>query len=261
MPITRAEALDRTAGRVAEFGFFFDFDGTLAPIREDPATARLAAGVWEAVARLAAVARRVTIVSARPVAFLRERFTGVPVTLSGMYGLELGTPDGHLATDPEAEPWIPVVSGVTLRADAELSGRGVYVEPKRLSVALHYRTAPELAEVVDGWAQRRAEETGLSVQSGRMVRELRPPLARDKGTAVQPLLDDLDGAWFVGDDVADIRAFEVLAERQRADDRFLAVRAAVTNGAPVDQLTAEADFTLAEPAEVGRLIFAVADLG
>ncbi len=258
MSITRAEALDRTAQHIGEFGFFFDFDGTLSPIQGDPATVPLASGVREAIARLAAVARRVVIVSARPVAFLCQRFGGLPLTLSGMYGLELGTPDGRLVTDPAAERWIPAVDEVTAAARQELAPRGVLVEPKRLSVALHYRTAPQLAGPVEEWARRRAEQTGLRVQPGRMVLELRPPIESDKGTALRPLLSDLSGAWYVGDDVADLRAFDVLAEREREVVGFVAIRAAVTNGSPVDGLADAADFTVAGPDEVGELISAVA---
>lgn len=261
MSISQAEALDRTAEHVGEFGFFFDFDGTLSPIQGDPATAPLAAGVRGAVARLAAVARRVTIVSARPVAFLRERFAGIPLTMSGMYGLELGTVDGHVITEPEAEPWIPVVGEVTDAARSELAPRGALVEPKRLSVALHYRGAPHLAGAVRDWATHQADATGLKVQAGRMVVELRPPIECDKGTALRPMLADLGGAWYVGDDVSDIRAFDALAERERADHGFVAVRAAVTNGEPVGPLADAADFTLAEPEDVGRLISTVATAG
>ena len=66
-PDDLAARLARTPGRTA---LFTDFDGTLAPIVTDPATARPAPGAIEALARLAGRYRRVAVVSGRPLEFL-----------------------------------------------------------------------------------------------------------------------------------------------------------------------------------------------
>nr|BFE67850.1 hypothetical protein GCM10020092_011510 [Actinoplanes digitatis] len=60
------------------------------------------------------------------------------------------------------------------RARTELP-EAILVEYKRLSVALHYRTAPQLAAIVERWGHEQAERLGLRVQGGRMVVELKPP--------------------------------------------------------------------------------------
>src|SRR5215218_2041254 len=84
-----ADALKATAAEPDRTGFFFDFDGTLAPIQQDPETVQAAPEVLEPLARLATLVGRVGIVSARPVEFLRPQFSAVqPVTLHGLYGLE-----------------------------------------------------------------------------------------------------------------------------------------------------------------------------
>ncbi|HET7722531.1 MAG TPA: trehalose-phosphatase, partial [Acidimicrobiales bacterium] len=69
-------------------GVFTDFDGTLAPIVEDPAAARPLPGVVDALAALAGRYGRVGVISGRPASFLAEHLGGRGVFLSGLYGLE-----------------------------------------------------------------------------------------------------------------------------------------------------------------------------
>ena len=64
-----------------------------------------------------------------------------------------------------------------------------------------------------------ADETGLVVEPGRMVLELRPA-GGDKGDAVRALVDELrpSAVLFVGDDLGDLAAFaEVAAPARRGD--------------------------------------------
>src|SRR5919106_1443195 len=62
----REEALRLTVERAASCGFFFDFDGVLAPIAEDPEQVYPAAGLIEAIGELSRYVERLVIVSARP---------------------------------------------------------------------------------------------------------------------------------------------------------------------------------------------------
>jgi trehalose 6-phosphate phosphatase len=57
-----------------------------------------------------------------------------------------------------------------------------------------------------------AERHGLRVSPGRMIVELRPALAVNKGTAIRDLVADLGlrGAVFFGDDVTDVDGFLAL---------------------------------------------------
>jgi len=207
-------------------------------------------GVVEALTRLAANARRVAIVSARPVAFLSDRLRGAgPLTLHGLYGLERQRPGEPVETDPRALPWVPLVGRLTGLALRELPPE-VRVEHKRISVALHYRTAPDLRLAVERWAGEQAGLHGLTAQRGRMVVELRPPVHGDKGDVVRAEIGDLGCAWYFGDDVADLAAFQALAERAAAGDGFCGVRVAVRNPETGAELAAQADHVLASPAEV-----------
>jgi len=250
-------ALDATAEQPRRAGFFFDFDGTLAPIQEDPETVRPAPGIVEPLARLATLVGRVAVVSARPVEFLRPHLATVrPVTLHGLYGLETSRAGDDLITDPDAEPWIPVIADLTARARTELPA-GVRVEFKRLSVALHFRAAPELAPQVEAWAAREAHRLGLRVQAGRMVVELKPPVQRDKGNVIADEIGDLTCAWYFGDDVADVAAFDALTQREKAGDGFVGVRVAVANHETGAAVSGAADLVLDSPHAVPALLAAI----
>ncbi|GAA2514879.1 trehalose-phosphatase [Pilimelia columellifera] len=222
---------------------FFDFDGTLAAIAADPARVRPVAGAIAALTRLNELVGRVAIVSARPVRFLHDQFGGL-VDLYGLYGLE-SFRDGRRHTHPEAERWRPVIADVAARA-AEMMPPA-QVEAKGLSVALHYRTTPGLADRITSWGRGRANELGLRCQPGRMVMELKPPIAYDKGDVVRAALGDASAAWFCGDDVADLRAFQALDERSAADPSFAALRVAVANPETGAELTDAADLTVSSP--------------
>jgi trehalose 6-phosphate phosphatase len=245
-----ARALAEAADRPDGCGFFFDFDGTLAHMHDDPDAAQPVAGVLAPLAELAALVDRVAIVSARPVSFLRSRFGGAgEVALYGLYGLESALPGGPVHTQPEVEVWAPIMVQLAERARRELPPDTI-VEFKRLSVALHYRAAPERGDVVTAWAARLATELGLRQQVGRMVVELRPPVDADKGSVLAELIEELDCAWYIGDDVSDLAAFQALTDRERQDTNFHGVRVAVRNPESGAEVEAAADFVFASPTEL-----------
>jgi trehalose 6-phosphate phosphatase len=255
-PFPVAAVLPVTAERADNCVFFFDFDGTLAPIRDDPDAVQPAPGVPEAIAALAERVRRVAIVSARPVEFLRSRFPGIPLTLYGLYGLESQNASGRTATYPPALPYTDVIAELARRAKAELPG-DVLVEYKRLALALHYRSAPHLRDTVHSWAEIQANRYGLREQQGRMVIELKPSVQRDKGSVVAEEIRGFSCAWYFGDDLGDLTAFRALAARQAEHPDFLGVRVAVGNPETGAAVAAAADLHLDGPAEVTELVHEV----
>ncbi len=164
---------------------------------------------------LAALARRfglVAVVSGRPVAFLLEALDHPHgVAMAGLYGMEAASPGGAVETRPDAAAWRPVVDEVTRLAQAE-AAPGAEVEPKGLTVTLHWRRHP----AAEGWArtfcERATARTGLVVQPGRMALELRPPVADDKGTVVRAMARGHAAVACFGDDLGDLPAFGALAE-------------------------------------------------
>jgi trehalose 6-phosphate phosphatase len=111
--------------------------------------------------------------------------------------------------------------------------KGALVEPKKASVAAHYRLVAEderhkVKDIVDAILTDHPDE--LKVTPGKMVFEIQPKIDWDKGKAVLYLLKalKLDGddvmPMYMGDDHTDEHAFEALQGRGigvfvgRADD-------------------------------------------
>jgi trehalose 6-phosphate phosphatase len=242
------QALDLTTER--QPAVFYDFDGTLSEIVENPDSARLVDGAADALTSLSA-ACPVAILSGRDLADVRERI-GLPgLWYAGSHGFELTGPDGTHHQNPEAAASIPVLAGAA--ADlADQLGRipGVVVEHKRFGVAVHYRNAArdrvgEVAAAVRTAGQR----TTLRVTTGREVIELRPNIDWDKGKTLRWVLDyirDNEGAGpllpiYLGDDITDEDAFDAV------DDDGIAIL--VRHGDDGDRATA-ARYALDDPDRV-----------
>jgi trehalose 6-phosphate phosphatase len=198
---------------------FFDFDGTLSEIVENPDSARLVDGAADALTSLSAQCP-VAILSGRDLADVRQRI-GLPgIWYAGSHGFELTGPDGAHHQNAEAAASIPVLA----EAAAELADQlghipGVVVEHKRFGVAVHYRNATrdrvgEVAAAVRSAGQR----TALRVTTGREVIELRPNIDWDKGKTLRWVLDyirDNEGPGplvpiYLGDDITDEDAFDAV---------------------------------------------------
>src|SRR3954466_14676962 len=136
MPTPIEPALSTFVEQPDQAGIYTDFDGTLAPIVDDPGHARALDGVAAVLAALAARYARVGVISGRPVEFLRGVIGGSGVDLWGEYGLE-GFVDGQGGPAEGAEEWRAVVEEVAARA--EVADIAEAVERKSLSVTLHYR--------------------------------------------------------------------------------------------------------------------------
>jgi len=191
----------------ASCGVLVDFDGTLSAIVDEPSAARPLEAVPDLLDRLSRRFGLMAVVSGRPVAFL-EGVLPATIRLSGLYGLEQSHL-GHRRDDPSAGAWREVVADVV--AASESGGpEHMGVESKGLSLTLHYRTQPALEDAVRAWARQQAARSGLLVRPAKMSVELHPPVAADKGTAVEGLCAGLAGVCFVGDDVGDLPAFDAL---------------------------------------------------
>jgi len=222
-----------------------DFDGTLSPIVDDPASARPATGAAEALVALVGRLGLVAVMSGRPTDFLR---TVVPpeVVLSGLYGLEV-VRDGERTDHPAAGAWRQVVADVA-RSSVDHGPDGMDVEPKGISITLHYRRHPEAAEAVGAWAVEQAARSGLEVRAAKMSVELHPPIEADKGTALEALADGLAAVCFVGDDRGDLPAFDAL---DRLESRGVhPLRVAVAGDETPAELVGRADVVLDGPAAV-----------
>ena len=224
-------------------GIFSDFDGTLAPIVDDPATSRALEGAVDVLADLARRYRRVGVISGRPGSFLAAQLGGRGLLLSGLYGLETVDDDGVHATD-EAEGWRDAVEEVVSRAEAEL-GQGADIERKGLSITIHYRNDPSRQSDVEAWTAEAADSSGLVVHTARMSVELRPPVESGKGMVLAEAAAGLGAACFLGDDRGDLDAFDAL-DRLAAGGASV-VRVAVTSPEAPPELLDRADLVVEGP--------------
>jgi trehalose 6-phosphate phosphatase len=216
-----------------------DVDGTLAPIVARPELAAVPEETRAEVRRLAGRYALVAAVSGRS-GVAAARLVGVDgVVYVGVHGLELAS---------EAERWRE-----TLRPFA--AERWPWVEDKGLTVAFHWRQAPDEDDAVRELQDvaGRAESVGLEARWGRKVLELRPPVAADKGTAVRALLSTrgLRRALYAGDDTTDLDAFRGL------DGLELSVRVAVASPEAPTGLAEAADVVVGSPVELLELLRAL----
>lgn len=178
----------------------FDFDGTLASIVEHPEQAGMGHQTRILLARLAELYPCV-IVSGRARADLLNRLTGVKVErVIGNHGAETeaATPRPCLMAE-----WKAVM-------ERELGGlHGVWVEDKGLSLAVHYRQAPQKPQARRQILAATQKLDHVHVLGGKLVVNLVADTAPNKGKALAAERDRLGCNWvlFVGDDENDEDAF------------------------------------------------------
>jgi trehalose 6-phosphate phosphatase len=188
---------------------FLDLDGTLAPIVSRPDQVVPDARRTHLLERLCkGLNGRLAVVSGRTLDDLDRILEHRVAALAGVHGLTRRTGDGGLRIATAHPGHDQALAALTAFA-APL--HGVLVEDKVLSIALHYRQAPEIAEAAIREAERVARLTGLTLQPGRMVMELRTP-GSTKGDSVRAFMAEPPFAGarpiFVGDDLTDEDGFE-----------------------------------------------------
>jgi trehalose 6-phosphate phosphatase len=207
-----------------------DFDGTLAPLVDDPTAARMAPAARAAVDRLAAALQgtttRLALVSGRNLADLAR--CGEPpegTYLVGSHGAETGHVGAH---GVEAVP-VELTDDQRHRLDelraglaAAVAGReGAWVQDKPSAAVLHTRLASADDTVAaQAAADAVAEHLGLHAMHGQDVVEV-AVVETSKGEAVDRLRDVVGqdvGAGgrarvlYAGDDTTDETAFAVLGD-------------------------------------------------
>ncbi len=202
-----------------------DFDGTLAPVVDDPTRAVIHPRGGDVLVALAESVRAVAVVTGRPARQVldlggledvgreiggrrRELF------VLGQYGNERWTSVQRRIVSPRPPPGLArFLSGLgeLLRSqDAD----DAWVEEKGLAVAVHTRRLPDpqaAYERLRPAVEAAAERQGLTVEPGRYVLEVRAP-GMHKGNAVRKLVEEQDAraVLFAGDDLGDVEAFRAV---------------------------------------------------
>jgi trehalose 6-phosphate phosphatase len=255
-----SEALAPLRASPSRAAILLDIDGTLAPIVEHAADAR----VPEATRRLlVGIARRyavVACVSGRRASEARAMVSIGAISYLGSHGAELlraGWTEAVL--DPQVQEWARRINEFGREADtADLRRRRVRLEDKGAILAFHWRGAADedaARAAVDALAAR-AEAAGLQTHWGRKVLEVRPPVAFDKGAGIVTFLDgvDVDTVLYVGDDVTDLDAFRALTRLQQEGRIGRSMKVGVRSDEGPDEIVSEADLVVDGTAGVAELL-------
>ncbi len=195
--------------RLGGTALFLDLDGTLAPIASRPQDVGPDPRRTSLLERLAQrLDGRLAVVSGRTLADVDRILEGCVTTVAAVHGLVRRGPDLRMFETPPHRN-LPQAIGAFRAFSARDSGL-ILEEKAGLSVALHFRQASGQAEAARVCARAVAAQTGLSLQEGDMVVELRTP-GPTKGDSVRAFMASRPFAGaqpvFVGDDATDEDGF------------------------------------------------------
>lgn len=198
-----------------------DFDGTLAPLEDEPMDARMLPAAREAVdAAVAAPNTLVALVSGRSLSDLRviaEHLDDSPLLLAGSHGAEFWIPGEGVVThddDPGDAALRDELRAHAEQATADLDG--VWIEPKRFGFGVHTRksTAADAAEanlrvdaLVEAEAPHWRRRTGHNIVEYAFRHE-----GKDSAVAELRARTEASAVLFAGDDVTDEDALKSLGE-------------------------------------------------
>jgi trehalose 6-phosphate phosphatase len=248
----------------ARAAILFDIDGTLAPIVEHAADARVPEQTRQLLTQIARRYGVVACVSGRRASEARAMVAIGTISYLGSHGAEvLRAGWTEPAVDQEVEDWAERIHDFAREADtAELRRLRVRLEDKGPIVAFHWRGAPdeEAARAAIDAIAAKAEAGGLRTHWGRKVLEVRPPVRIDKGAGIASFLagTDIDVAMYVGDDRTDLDAFHALAQMAEDGRISKAIRVGVRSDEGPSEITDEADLVVDGTAGVTELLAALA---
>lgn len=196
---------------------FFDFDGTLVDLQQTPEAVVVSEELSSMLKQLEALSQgAIAIVSGRDIGSLDKLLQLKELTLSGSHGMEYryGNHSG-IRLHPDA---VRIDPDVYTQAKRFCHQYGLIWEAKPLSIAIHYRKSPALEDRVEAFlAQFVTETSGLEVQTGKFIRELKPT-GIHKSSALSLLMEQAPFAgrtpWYFGDDVTDEDAFTWINQHQ-----------------------------------------------
>jgi trehalose 6-phosphate phosphatase len=216
--------------RAADVVVGLDFDGTLAPIVDDPEAAHIHPDAPEVLTALADAVRAVAVITGRPA---RQALAlggldqvgdaiggaGRELYLFGQYGNERWSSTNRRVVSPRPPAGLATFERELPRVLRTADADEAFVEDKGLAVAVHTRRLEDPDDAFDRLVKpitELAERHGLSVEPGRQVLEVRSH-GMHKGLVVDWLMEHLEagGFLFAGDDLGDVEAFEAVLDLRR----------------------------------------------
>jgi trehalose 6-phosphate phosphatase len=219
---TGSEALRAIIDAPSDSLIATDFDGTLAPIVNDPEQAYADPRAVAALGRLGKQVGAVVVITGRPARTVVRlgRFQEVAglssMIVLGQYGFERW----NAADDEYLLPPEPIeIRAVRTELPEILDSLGLAdagVEDKGRALAVHTRLLPDPRAAFTKLAEPLAElaaRHGLALEQGKNVWEIRAP-GTDKGAALRAIVEEIGARQviFAGDDLGDLAAFRAVRE-------------------------------------------------
>jgi trehalose 6-phosphate phosphatase len=200
--------------RIDEIALFLDVDGTLVEIEREPGAVHVPEQLCAALGDLErATNGALALVSGRSLQQLDRLFSPLHLSAAGLHGLERRNLHAELVrSKPDAAIFAPARARL---GDFAARHPGMLLEDKELTLALHYRNAPECRDAATVIARDVAAASGgaLVLLEGKMVLELKPPDC-DKGRAIAAFMTEPPFRGrrpvFAGDDVTDDAGFATI---------------------------------------------------
>jgi len=196
-----------------DWALFFDIDGTLIELAPTPEAVIVPAALRADLAALHRALGAVALVSGRSLSSIDALFHPIVLPASGQHGAESRLDGQTLAAAP-----LTALRAI-LAPLREFAQRhpGVVVEDKGSSVAIHYRTAPTLADEVAATTHSLIADRGeLEALSSKMAVDIKPRSA-SKGVAIDWFMTQPPFAGrvpvFAGDDRTDEAGFAAVNQR------------------------------------------------
>ena len=243
-----------------------DFDGTLAPIVDDPENAYADPAAVSALGRIGAL-MQVVVITGRPArtavqlgGFDQVAGLGRMIVL-GQYGIERWNAETREFVIPPEPPEIVAVVKEIGDILGPLGLEEALVEHKGRAVGVHTRQLPNPAGALrdlTGPLTELAARNGLQVEPGKNVLEIRAS-GFDKGDALRGVLAEFgsQNVIFAGDDLGDLPAFRLVHQlREGGEIHGLLVCSASHEE---DALTEISDVVVAGSVGVAEWLNALAD--
>ncbi|WP_028656715.1 trehalose-phosphatase [Nocardioides sp. J54] len=204
-----------------------DFDGTLAPIVDDPTRAHIHPDGAEVLVELAAEVAAIAVITGRPARQALDlggleavgdalQAAGKELFVFGQYGNERWSSGRRRILGARPPRGLAAFERDLPRTLRRAGASEAFVEDKGLAVAVHTRRLPDPDAAFERLLpplRELAHTHGLVLEPGRAVIEVRSP-GSHKGMVVNRLAAVLDAEGFVfaGDDLGDVEAFEAVDE-------------------------------------------------
>lgn len=204
-----------------DVALFIDFDGTLSEIVADPNQATIKESIKDVLHRCSA-SIKIAVISGRDRIDVKGRVGIDDIFYVGSHGLDMCGPGCFYYQVEDAEKFSAELQDATMAATLAFQKvKGVYLERKSFSTAIHYRMVADdevdsirvmIFDMIKNFPNLRAKE-------GKKVIEIFPDIAWGKGEAVKKLSEilNIDPEFtlpiYLGDDLTDEDAFKELRHK------------------------------------------------